>query len=156
MAGCPNCSVICCNSFIVHLYYIPIYENDGSILFYICLVLFILIVISFFVSYLYHYIYSSKIDFTESILKVEQKILCAEKLDRKIYIFRFISLIIAFLCAYKIFSSPYLGGKKIILIALITIIMIFVLIIRLRILLRKEYDKVKSNLNTTDEEDIGY
>lgn len=131
----------------------PNMKNDGSGLFYIALVLFIFITICFGASYIYHYIYLSKIDFTESILKVQKKICESEAMDKKIYLFRFISLPLAFICTYKIFGAPTFGEEKIMMIALFGIIIIYTFIIRLRFLIPKEYIKIKRYMDEIDNEE---
>lgn len=132
---------------------LPNMKNDGSGLFYVALVLLIIIMMSFCVSYVYHYIYLSKIDFAESISKVQQKILRSEMLDKKIYLFRFVSMLVAFLCAFKLFGTPVIGSEKITILALTAFIMVYVLIVRLKFLIPKDYTKVKSCLDEMEDEE---
>lgn len=131
----------------------PHIKNDGSILFYVAFVLLILIMISFCISYIYHYLNLSKIDLTEPISKVQKKIYRLEILDKRIYIFRFISMMIAFLCAFKIFGTPSIEPGKMTIIALIIFIMIYTLIVRLRFQIPKEYTQVKSCLDEMENEE---
>jgi ABC-type polysaccharide/polyol phosphate export permease len=129
----------------------PNMKNDGSTLFYIALVLLILITLSFCISYIYHYVYLSKIDFAGSISEVQKKIFHSEMLDKKIYLFRFIFLLIAFLCAFKIFGVSSLESEKIMITALIAFMMIYTLIVRLKFIIPKEYSNIKSSLDEMGE-----
>ena len=130
----------------------PHMKNDGSVLFYVALVLLMLITVSFCISYVYHYIYLSRIDFTESISSVQKKIFRSEVLDKRIYLFRFVSLVVAFLCAFKIFGTPFIGSDKIVIMTLIAFVMIYTLIIRLKFQIPQEYTKIKSCLDEMENE----
>ena len=134
------------------MFIFPQMKNDGTPLFYASLVLFILIVLSFCGSYIYHYLYLSKIDFTEPISKVQQRIFRAEALDKKIYLYRFISMIIAFLCGFKILGSPTIGSEKMVTIGLFVFLMLYALIVRTKFLIPKEYTKAKSYLDEIEKE----
>ncbi|MDL2265750.1 hypothetical protein LJC57_08030 [Parabacteroides sp. OttesenSCG-928-G07] len=131
----------------------PDMKNDGSALFYVALGGLILILISFCFSYIYHYIYLSEIDFSESISKVQKRISQSEMLDKKIYVYRLISLLIAFLCAYKVFGTPSLEPKRIMLLGLFVFLMIYNLFVRLKQQIPQEYAKVKSCLDEMENEE---
>lgn len=129
---------------------IPNMKNDGSGLFYIALIVLILITLSFCVSYIYHYIYLLKIDFTESISEVQKKLSRLEKLDKRIYLFRFISLLVAFLCAFKLFGTPNMESDRISILGLTIFLLAYVLFFRLKYTLPKEYSQVKSYMDEAE------
>lgn len=132
---------------------LPNMKNDGSGLFYIALVVFILIMLSFCVSYVYHYIQLSKIDFTESISETQKKISKLEILDKRIYFFRFIFLLVAFLCAFKLFGTPDIKSEDIAILSLTVFLLAYVLFIRLRFLLPNEYTKIKSGIDQMERKE---
>ena len=131
---------------------LPHMKNDGSVLFYVAFAALMVIMLSFCISYIYHYICLSRIDMTGSISDVQQQVARLEKLDKWIYLFRFVFLGGAFLCAYKLFGSPSFGPGKITELALIGFILLYTLIVRVKFRIPKEYAPVKSSLDQAERE----
>lgn len=123
---------------------LPNMKNDGSGLFYVALVSLILITVSFCASYIYHSIYLSKIDLADSLSNVQRKISTSERLDKRIYAFRFFGLLVAFLCAYKLFGTPVLSLESLLIPGLFLLFIGYKLFVRLKFLIPKEYAPVKS------------
>lgn len=131
----------------------PNLKNDGSGLFYAALALLVILVLSFCASYIYLYIYLSKIDPAGPVSEVREKILRSERVDKRIYLFRFVSLLAAFGCAYKLFGSPHLGPERMTTLVLIIFILLYALVVRLKFQVPREYGKVKSRLEEMENEE---
>ena len=135
------------------LFVFPRLKNDGSGLYYLALVSFITLILFSFTIQLYYYICLLKIDFSDSLVKAQKEILRLEMLDRKLVVSGAIILPITTLSVCKIFAIPLIQLKPeaIIMIALIVLVAIISTIIKMRILIPKEYDKIKSYLNEIKE-----
>lgn len=131
----------------------PRMRNDGSVLFYLALVSFIVPILFSFIYYIYYYIRLLKIDFSESIFKAQKEIYHLEMFDKKLNLLGLIIVPIVSLSAFKIFGIPF-TTEAIIMLVLIAVIMVFSFIMKLKILIPKEYSKVKLYLDEMkDNED---
>ncbi len=128
----------------------PRIKNDGSTLFYVALTSFIIPVTFFFFYYIYYYVCLLKIDFTESILKAQKEIYRLEGYDKRLNWLGLFIVPIVTLSAFKIFAIPF-NQKAIMMMVFIAATMIFSFIAKLKVLIPKEYSKVKSYLDDMEE-----
>jgi len=129
----------------------PRMKNDDSILLYLSLISFVVPIVFFFFYYIYYYICLLKIDFTASLLRAQEEIYRLERFDKRLNWLGLIIVPIVTLSAFKNLGIPW-NEKAIMMMVLIGLIMIFSFIIRLKILIPKEYSKVKSYLEEMNED----
>lgn len=130
----------------------PRLKNDGTMWFYISLITFFTPIIISFFAYIYYYIRLQKIDFSASLQKAQKEILCLEIFEKRLSISGYIIVPIITLCTFKIFGIPF-NQKAILFIVLIAISMIVGAFTRLKVLIPKEYSKVKSYLEDMKKEE---
>ncbi|MCD7932840.1 MAG: hypothetical protein LUH15_16610 [Tannerellaceae bacterium] len=128
----------------------PRIKNDGSVLFYIALAGFIVPIVLSFIYYIYYYICLLGIDFTVSILNAQKEIHRLQMSDKKLNLLGIIIVPIEAVSIFKIFDLP-IKHEAIIMLLLIAIIMTMSVIIKLKVLIPKEYSKVKSCLDEMEE-----
>jgi hypothetical protein len=129
----------------------PRLKNDGSDLFYLALGSFILPILFFFSTYIYYYICLLKIDFTASLLKAQKEILRLERMERKLNVVGLFIVPIVTLSTFKIFSLPF-KQEAVIMLVLIALTMVISYMVKIKILIPKEYRKVKSYLEEMEED----
>jgi hypothetical protein len=137
---------------ILALIVFPRLKNDGSVLFYLGLVCFIVPVMFFFIYAIYYYICLLKIDFTASLVKAKVEILRLERIDKKLNLLGLVFVPVVTFGTFKIFGIP-LKQEAFIMLALIGLIMIASFIVKLKGLIPKEYNKLKSSWEELEEED---
>ena len=130
----------------------PHLKNDESGMYYLSLAAFIVPITFSFFYYIYYYICLLKIDFTESIFKAQKEIYRLERFDKRLNWLGLIIVPVVTLSTFKIFGIPF-GQKAIIMIILIVLTMIFSFIAKLKVLIPKEYSKIKSYLEEMSEND---
>jgi len=128
----------------------PHMKNDDSTLFYLALTSFILPILLFFSTYVYYYICLLKIDFSESLMEAQKEIFRLEILEKKLNIVGLIIVPILTLSTFKIFGIPC-KPEAIIMMVLIAVTMVASYIIKMKVLIPKEYSKVKSYLDEMEE-----
>ena len=134
------------------LFVFPLLKNDGSGLYYLALALFIVSILFFFATYIYYYICLLKIDFAKSIVKAQKEILRLEMFEKKLTVLGIIIVPIVTLSIFKIFAIPF-KQETIIFIVLTVLVMIVGYIVRTRILIPNEYNKIKSYMNEIKEDE---
>ncbi|MCD8041624.1 MAG: hypothetical protein LUH10_01035 [Tannerellaceae bacterium] len=128
----------------------PRIKNDGSVLFYIALAGFIVPIVLSFIYYIYYYICLLRIDFTVSILNAQKEIHRLQMSDKKLNLLGIIIVPIEAVSIFKIFDLP-IKHEAIIMLVMIAVIMTISVIIKLKVLIPKEYSKVKSCLDEMEE-----
>ncbi|MDR3140981.1 MAG: hypothetical protein LBU37_04570 [Tannerellaceae bacterium] len=136
---------------ILVLIVLPRLKNDGSALFYLGFVSFIIPVLFFFIYAIYYYICLLKIDFTVSLVKAKMEILRLERIDKRLNLSRFVIVPVVTFSVFKIFGIP-LGQEAVIMLALIGLTMIAGFIKR-KGLIPKEYGKLKSSWEELEEDE---
>ena len=134
------------------LFVLPRLKNDGSGLYNLALASFFVPILFFFATCIYYYILLLKIDFSKSIIKAQKEILRLEMLEKKLTVFGIIIVPIVTLSIFKIFAIPF-KQETIIFIVLAVLFMVVGYTIRTRILIPKEYNKIKFYMDEIKEDE---
>lgn len=129
----------------------PRLKNDNTMLFYLGLISFMVPILFFFSTTLYYYICLLKIDFTESLVKAQKEILRLEIFEKKLNVLGLIIIPFITLGTFKIFGLPF-NQNAVLMIVLIALTMIFSYIVKVKVLIPREYRKVKSYLDEIEED----
>lgn len=113
------------------------------------------IIISYAVN-LYHYIRLNKIDHTQSILRIQKKILRIEIFEKKWHITSYFLVPIVLFTALRIFGDiTTLSQCGVIFISLTLVCLLIGYFVKIKIMLPKEYHKIKLYLDELDESENG-
>ncbi len=137
---------------ILALVVFPRLKNDHTVLFYLAVISFVVPILFFFSTSIYYYICLLKIDFTMSLVKAQKEILRLEMFEKKLNVLGLIVIPLVTLSTFKI-SGISFNREAILMIALIILTMIISYIMKIKILIPREYRKVKSYLDEIENED---
>lgn len=124
----------------------PNLKNDGTVMFYVSLAAFIVPIVFTLGYSVYYYICLLKIDFSESVLKAQKEIARLQGFDKRLNVIGLIIAPIVFLSTFKLFNLPF-NGQMIVMMLLVLVMLIVGFVLRLKVLIPKEYSKVKANLD---------
>ena len=137
----------------------PQMKNDGSAGFYAALASFSGLIAFLFLYHIYYYICLLKIDFAVSIVKAQKEILRLELFDKRLNGLRFIFVPAVMVCVFKIFGIPMgrifgkeMEGNTVVMLVVIGVVMVVSAIVKLKILIPREYKEVKTFLEELEED----
>ncbi len=133
----------------------PRLKNDGSMGYYLGLAAFIVPIIISFVLHIYRYIRLLKIDFTTSVLKAQKEIIWLEMFDKKRNLYSMLFVPVSFWGALRAFGiwNMHLRPEGILMLALIGVTMIVSCIVKMKVIIPREYSKIKSLLDEIEKEE---
>ncbi|MDR2914617.1 MAG: hypothetical protein LBV74_07285 [Tannerella sp.] len=137
---------------ILALVVFPRLKNDHTILFYLSVISFVVPILFFFSTSIYYYICLLKIDFTVSLVKAQKEILRLEMFEKKLNVLGLIVIPLVTLSTFKNFGIPF-NWEAMLMIALIVLTMIISYIVKIKVLISREYRKVKSYLDEIANEE---
>lgn len=131
---------------------LPHLKNDGSVSFYLSFAFFSMSLIISYVVNLYYYIRLLKIDYTESVLQIQKEILGIEIFERKFHITSYFLVPFVLLAALRMFGSITALNQTTIVFILLTIVFTIIgYFIKVKIMLPREYHKIKSYLDEIEK-----
>jgi|GEM_PF-963565 len=130
----------------------PHIKNDGSIWFYLSFTFFLMSIIISYAVNLYYFFRLKKIDYTKSVLQIQKEILHMEISEKKWHIISYLLVPFILLAALRMFGRiTSLNPTTIIFILLAIVFFVIGSFIKIKIILPKEYYKIKSYLNKIEE-----
>jgi len=129
---------------------LPGLKNDGSLGFYTSLIFFSATIVVSFAVNVYSYIRLYKIDHTQSVIHMQKKILSLEIFDKKWHITAYCLVPFLFLALLKMFGRLIFNQTTVIFIVLLSIAVLIGYIVKIKIMLPREYRKIKSFLEEID------
>lgn len=130
----------------------PHLKNDGSVWFYLSVIFFSMFIIISYAINIYYYIRLLKVDCTESVLQIQKEILRLEIFGKKWHITSYFIVPFVLLATLRMFGRLItLDQTTIIFILLTAVFVIIGYIVKVKVMLPKEYHKVKSYLDEIGE-----
>jgi hypothetical protein len=135
---------------IIVLIIFPKMKNDNSILFYVALASFLLLIFYAFFIQIYYNISLLKIDFSKSLVKTQKEILHLELFEKRLNILGLFFVPIAVLSMFKIFNFSF-NQEQIIMTVLIVLILFISFIAKMKYLIPKKYGELNTYLDDIEK-----